>query len=479
MKVKNYKKESFLIVLSTVLILSVLSFLPTDLKVFGVDLKPVDIFSDLKGEEEFEYEYDVQKNEPVEKELENNVPSINYASVNFIEGVKDITKTISRKGDEYIDARTSALPQPRFQPLTANVQNLSKFFRALKNAKYTKVRIAHFGDSAIEGDLITAQIRDELQRKFGGMGAGFLGLTSQDINFRTTTKHRFSKSWDSGSIFEYNPQGLEVGINGEVYIPKSRSWVTYQTTGRPSTLRNFNTVRLFFSKANNASVRYSFDGGSKKSARLKSGNGVKELKLQSNNNSKSVRLEIPANSGHFYGVSLEKGNGVYVDNLPLRGNSGVALNKISSEKLKDFNQLMNYKLIILHFGLNVVSSGRRNYDWYEREMIDVVNHLKTAFPDAGILIVGVGDKSVKRGSKFVTDPGVTKLVSAQKDIAEKTGVAFWNLFEAMGGLHSMNEWVKANPPLAFKDYTHFNLQGAEKVAELLNKALMDSYNKYK
>lgn len=337
MKIKNYKKQSFSIVLTTTLILSVLSFVPTDLNVFGIDLKPVDIFSDLKGEEEFEYEYDVQNRETRENEIVSKTTEINYASINFIKGVSDITKNIANKGGEYIAARNSAFAQPQFQPLTGNVESLKNFFRALKNAKYSKVRIAHYGDSAIEGDLITAQIRDVLQRKFGGMGAGFLGITSKDIKFRTTTKHRFSDAWESGSIFEYNPNGLEVGINGGVYVPESSSWVTYQTTGRPSTLRNFNVVRLFYSEGNSSTVRYSFDGGSKKTARLKSGSDVKELKLKSNRDAKSVRIEGPAKSGRFYGVSLENGSGVYVDNLPLRGNSGVALDKITTQKLKDFN----------------------------------------------------------------------------------------------------------------------------------------------
>jgi lysophospholipase L1-like esterase len=49
----------------------------------------------------------------------------------------------------------------------------------------------------------------------------------------------------------------------------------------------------------------------------------------------------------------------------------------------------------------------------------------------------------------------------------------------MGGENSMPNWVNANPPLAFKDYIHFNDQGAKKVAQLFTDALIDEYNKYK
>ena len=43
----------------------------------------------------------------------------------------------------------------------------------------------------------------------------------------------------------------------------------------------------------------------------------------------------------------------------------------------------------------------------------------------------------------------------------------------------MPKWVEANPPLASRDYTHFNNQGAQKVAGLLSDAIIGAYNKSK
>ena len=70
----------------------------------------------------------------------------------------------------------------------------------------------------------------------------------------------------------------------------------------------------------------------------------------------------------------------------------------------------------------------KDYTWYENDMIKIIGNLKKAFPQTSILIIGVGDKSFKKGTKFITDPGVIKLIQSQKTIAEKAGVAFWNLF---------------------------------------------------
>ncbi|KAB2846995.1 MAG: hypothetical protein F9K45_00675, partial [Melioribacteraceae bacterium] len=123
-------------------------------------------------------------------------------------------------------------------------------------------------------------------------------------------------------------------------------------------------------------------------------------------------------------------------------------------------------------------SVKSNYSWYEREMINVINKLKEAFPNTSILMLSVHDKSMKRGTQFTTDPSILKLLKTQIDIAKATDIAFWNLFEAMGGKDSVPNWVNSNPPLAFKDYIHFNDQGAKKVADLLSDALLEAYDKY-
>ena len=49
----------------------------------------------------------------------------------------------------------------------------------------------------------------------------------------------------------------------------------------------------------------------------------------------------------------------------------------------------------------------------------------------------------------------------------------------MGGEGSMLKWVGANPPLAGKDYTHFNARGSKKVAQLLYKELIKEYLAFK
>lgn len=381
--------------------------------------------------------------------------------------------------NNYLGESTLIL-QGKKTPITGNTSSLRNFFEAVKLAKQKSVRIAHFGDSAIEGDLITADMRETLQQKFGGNGVGWLGITSQDITFRMTTKHSFSPgNWESAALYTSNPKGLPLGISGEAFVPKANAWVQYETTPMRRYLRDFNSVKLYYAKAKASNITYSFDGGAKQTIPLKVGTGLQELILKPTTKTKSIRIEFPiAEQAVFYGVLLENEPGVYVDNFPLRGNSGVDLQQLKPDILKDFAKYMDYKLIILEFGLNI-AGNRTDYSWYEKEMVKVINLFKNVFPKASIILFSVHDKATKKGSEFVTDPTILRLIESQKSIASQTNIAYWSLFEAMGGQNSMQTWVNANPPLAFKDYIHFNDQGAKKVAQLFTEALIEEFNKAK
>ena len=108
-----------------------------------------------------------------------------------------------------------------------------------------------------------------------------------------------------------------------------------------------------------------------------------------------------------------------------------------------------------------------------------MERLKTAFPEASVLIVGVGDRENKdENGELRTMPGVKRLIRYQQALAAETGVAFWNMFEAMGGEGSMVEMVNHKPQMANYDYTHINFRGGKHIAGLLFETLMYGKEQY-
>ena len=76
-------------------------------------------------------------------------------------------------------------------------------------------------------------------------------------------------------------------------------------------------------------------------------------------------------------------------------------------------------------------------------------------------------------------PNVKLIRDAQRRLALKNNIVFWDSYEFMGGDNSMVKWVNAKPALAREDYTHFTIAGTKAYANGFVKALTEEYNKYK
>lgn len=167
-----------------------------------------------------------------------------------------------------------------------------------------------------------------------------------------------------------------------------------------------------------------------------------------------------------------------LDNFSLRGSSGIPLASIPQKHLAEMNAVRPYDLIVLQFGLNVASKKQMKYDAYVKQMKRVVQHFKQAFPAAGILIVSVGDREDKIDGELRTMPGVKALVKYQQLMASEEEVAFWNLYEGMGGEGAIRRMADTKPAEAGKDYTHINRRGGKRIAGILYKTLLFGYAQY-
>ncbi|MEG0455197.1 MAG: SGNH/GDSL hydrolase family protein, partial [Bacteroides sp.] len=157
----------------------------------------------------------------------------------------------------------------------------------------------------------------------------------------------------------------------------------------------------------------------------------------------------------------------------LRGSSGLSLRTIPVSMMESFNKLRPYDLIILQYGLNVATERGRNYDKYQKGLLTAIDRLKKSFPRAGFLLLSVGDRDYKTETgELRTMPGVKNLIRYQQSVASESGIAFWNMFEAMGGDGSMATMVHAKPSMANYDYTHINFRGGKHLAGLLYETLL-------
>lgn len=359
---------------------------------------------------------------------------------------------------------------------------MSVFYKALDEIGNGDrlVRVAVFGDSFIEADILTADLREMLQKKFGGCGVGYVPITSMTSGYRPTVRHSFG-GWHSHSIadtvyFDRKKQG----VAGHYFIADSGAYVELRgQKSYASLLDTCTQASLFFS--NKGEVRLSVSvnkGTAQEILTAPSGGTLQRILVKGRIGSVKWRI-ARADSTLFYGMTLDGAHGVAVDNFSLRGNSGMSLASIPEKTMKEFNEKRPYDLIILEYGLNVATERGRDYDHYRKMMLKSVNHIKECFPQAGILLLGVGDRDYKTETGDLrTMPGVKNLIRYQQSIAAESGIAFWNMFQAMGGDESMAKLVHSKPSLANYDYTHINFRGGKYLANLLYETLIYGKSQY-
>jgi lysophospholipase L1-like esterase len=366
---------------------------------------------------------------------------------------------------------------------TDSLDVLGRFFSSLSAAEHNKkrVRIAWFGDSMIEGDLITSTVRNIMQSEFGGSGVGFVPILTSVAGFRKTIDQSSSSDWQTVSVLKPR-RGLFPGISGQVYVPNAShnaataSWASFNAPAAENK-NTLQSIKLYYGHSPNGFINYALDGKPFKDT-LKGRELVNEEILSAKPGSRQLKASFKGDSLTVFGISDESESGVLVDNLSLRGNSGTPMQAIPEKVLKEFNKYLKYDLIVLQYGTNVAAGADTNMVWYERGMIKVINRLKRNFPQADILLISVGDKSYKENMQFVTQPNIPVLVETQRRIARHTGIAFWNLFQAMGGPNSMVKMVESPVPLANKDYTHLNFRGAAKIGKIIGNNLLNEYHLY-
>lgn len=365
-------------------------------------------------------------------------------------------------------------------------QHLVPFFEKLlqlEKGKGGNVRIAYFGDSMTDGDMIVKDLRSTLQDRFGGEGVGFVNITSESAPSRSTLTHQFSANWKTLSYLNVKHPTRPFGINGHVFFTKHDTvnpiWVKYKANNVRH-LTTLNNPTLFYGKSGNRSGSVTFIAGNDTIRKKLNPSSLVNTLQVSPGALKGFRANfVSCDTIPFYGFNFDDGKGVHVDNFSNRGNSGLPISTFNTNVMKAFNEKLGYDLIILHYGTNVLNYGSYNYTWYEKRMARVVDHLRECFPGVAILIISTADKSTKYNTEMKTDSAVVPLTLAQKRYAVKTNSAYVNLYTLMGGDGSMVKWVEDVPAMANKDYTHFNFRGSKRISDMIYNQLGQGYEQYK
>lgn len=456
-------------------------------EVFGVKLHRTNILSDLSLFESderdniVEYEADIERLEQqiamIESRgtaaggsIEADTAAAPRTVVSYEWQTDDYSpvSTVRRAGSEELrpEAGRAVVPIEDFDTLPQS--RFDGFIERLSSGR--NVRIAFMGDSFVEGDILTVDLRDELQRLFGGRGVGFVPC---DIPFATSRKSikRRATGWSSYSIMK--PKAAPESIRDRFFISGYMSEggagasVRWEVVEPYPTLGGVTTARLLFASPEESCIEVSINDTLSRRFDISGDEALRQIVVRSAPY-RSIALKVISGRVLCYGVEIGSDDGAAVDNFSVRSNNGHAIFGTSAAVNREADALAGgYDLIVLQYGLNIMQPSQHNYSKYRDQLRDMIAYAQRCFPQAAILVMGVSDRWVKNAESGLYEPigSAEALTSYQRAAADSCHVAFWNTYEAMrtmGGMKGFvdNKWAAA-------DYTHINYGGGRAVARAL------------
>lgn len=420
-----------------------------------------------------------------------------------------------------------------------NAQAIQSFYtklQQLEENKDQKVRITHLGDSHIQADFFTSEVRTLLQNNFGNGGLGFsfpysLAKTNGNYDIKFSSNATFERikmtSADSSTPLGLSGYALKITSNqfaielwakNEDYAFTSIKLLTaanknsfgLATTWKNTIVEKSKPKRIIHKIKNGEALSIIAQKYNVTVAAIKKANGLKSSNIRA-----GKTLVIPSNESETENVTTKeyipleiasefKGYSYYSNELldkiyiiPTENEqdfelSGIILenNKpgiiynaigVNGAKAVDFNRFPTFydDLQVLDSDLIVISLGtNESFDKLEppvfyQELDKMIATIRSQNPTVEILVTTPPPSLWKKSIPNTLAEEYTQLILVN---AASRGYAVWNMFDAMGGLQGVSK--NFSNGIIAKDKVHYTKTGYAKQGELFYKALMHTYEQF-
>jgi len=359
---------------------------------------------------------------------------------------------------------------------------LDRFYAALWRTERKETgavtRVTHYGDSPTTADLITGDIRAQLQARFGDAGHGFILLAKPWAWYQ----HRgVSLSGSGWQIMPATRPGIKDGLFGlgGVSFSAGASARTSIQLDDPGQSRfelyylqqpGGGTVTVTAQETTVAEIPTAADAKSAGFAPFNVAGGASDLELRTEGH---VRL---------FGLTAEKpGPGVVYDSLGLNGAStSVLAHTFNQQHWAAELRQRDPNLVVINYGTNEADFSSFVDKHYEGELREAIRRVRAALPSASVLVMSPMDRGYLSGpGEIETMATIPRIVAIQRRVAAETGCGFFNTFAAMGGAGTMARWYASQPRLVSADFIHPYPAGGKIVATVFVKQIESGLSHYK
>ena len=218
MNTKNTAGKAALILIIAIVIVAGISFLPLS-KISNGKIKDFNLLGDIMKE------YAVNDSSSPDLSAENIDPELLKSDSLSVKNTDTLSEAVLEP-----DSVAIVAPKPSkvgdlvvIEDYTPDNRGLSSLRRAIGLGSLA--RIAFVGDSYIEGDIFTQDLREKLQNAYGGQGVGFVNMHSDFPGFRRSVRQGGS-GWKTFTALKKGNYKY-MALSEQYAIPSGKALSTY------------------------------------------------------------------------------------------------------------------------------------------------------------------------------------------------------------------------------------------------------------
>lgn len=369
--------------------------------------------------------------------------------------------------------------------LNQDLNYIQYYDRSAFDAFYDKwksnkpLTIVHFGDSHVQPDIYTGELRKILQKEKGMGGKGMIFPYSIAQTYSTLDYASYhTGSWHSAKSIEYVPR-LPLGISGvtaKTHDPSASFTIRFHNP-MPS---NYTKLKIFCRQEKNSYDLIVTSAGKSIPVIVDAavdGLAIPFIEIILPELGNTIKVQVvkkndEENDFEFYGMSLESStnSGLVLHCL---GVGGSQFRSLLAETLFDVH-LSNVlpDLAILDFGTNDHLYNNTIPPDMEAKIVQVINRVRAAAPNCEILLTSTQDMN-RKGVNITSGRDYSALI---RKIAKDQNCAFYDWYWVSGGPQRMTTWQQNG--LAQADNIHLTISGYTLKGNLLGNAFKSSLGKF-
>lgn len=377
--------------------------------------------------------------------------------------------------------------QQNFPNQTDNLEVKNSKVKEKSKNNDTLFTIMHIGDSHIQGDYFTGEIRIQLQSRFGNAGRGLLFPYALAKSYGPKgVSVKQSNAWNglktmTGSLKD--PLGV-TGYAAYTHFPNANFKLSLTEKFKEEnllgtfSLPEMQKIRVWHSiDESSFACNLNDDYQRVDSAVSLDGHSWGISTFQSNVPQNNFTLSLSKtndkqNQFGFYGFEIVPNDerGIVYHHC---GVVGAQFPHLINKALHTIEQIAYLKpdILVFSFGTNEAYNGKLDTLVYTPTILKFLEEINVVSPNTAIILTTPPDT---RSSNRIP-PHQKNVINQFYKIANEQNVSVYDLNAAMGGWGSLHYWYKNK--LTVSDKLHFNAAGYSLQGQLFTLSLLEAYNR--